>query len=127
MPNKNFNFVDATYQEEHLDPSDDQDNQEYQIVFTSPGQASCSGSNSLRKSPPKQYFCSICGNTYKSSGSLKLHTRACEKNHTNDSGLKKRTCEVCGKILASPTYLKEHMSKHFGKEVSRRFWILNFF
>lgn len=59
----------------------------------------------------------ICGNTYKSSGSLKLHTRACEKHHANDNSLKKRTCELCGKVLTSSTYLKEHMSKHYGKEI----------
>lgn len=101
-------------EEEHIEEQEEQDEEEYQIVFTGQGQAS---SSTVRRSPPKQYFCVICGNTYKSSGSLKLHTRACEKNHANDSGLKKRTCEVCGKVLASITYLKEHMSKHFGKEV----------
>ncbi|KAL5274060.1 hypothetical protein ACFFRR_000673 [Megaselia abdita] len=104
---------DEVYHEEHIEEQDEPE-EEYQIVFTTPGHSS---SSSVRRSPPKQYFCVICGNTYKSSGSLKLHTRACEKNHTNESSLKNRTCEVCGKVLASPTYLKEHMSKHFGKDV----------
>lgn len=103
--------LDEYQEEEHIDETDDV-GEEYQIVFTGPGQASSS-----RKSPPKQYFCMICGNTYKSSGSLKLHTRACEKNHANDYSVKKRTCELCGKVLTSPTYLKEHMSKHYGKEI----------
>lgn len=103
------------HSEEHHLSDTEEGEEEYQIVFTGPGQAS---SSNVRKSPPKQYFCMICGNTYKSSGSLKLHTRACEKNHANDCGLKKRTCEECGKVLASPTYLKEHMSsKHYGKDV----------
>lgn len=103
------------YHEEHIDEDQEEpEEEEYQIVFTGPGQAS---SSTVRRSPPKQYFCVICGNTYKSSGSLKLHTRACEKNTANENSLMKRTCEVCGKVLASPTYLKEHMSKHFGKEV----------
>ncbi|XP_020813864.1 zinc finger protein 37 homolog [Drosophila serrata] len=61
------------------------------------------------------YFCSHCGNGFRTQGGLTSHERACQRQEPVEN----RQCKECQKIFSSVTQLKRHMGVHSTKEPIR--------
>ncbi|XP_029954281.1 zinc finger and SCAN domain-containing protein 2-like [Salarias fasciatus] len=68
-----------------------------------------SGCTAFRRNLRKQYFCALCGRTFRHAGDYKKHSRV----HT---GEKPYGCPVCGKRFSQSSYLTVHLRYHTGEK-----------
>jgi KRAB domain-containing zinc finger protein len=61
----------------------------------------------------KQYECDLCYKKFRDYHSIRLHMAL----HSDNTELRKYTCELCGRALVSTTALKRHIQTHTSKQI----------